>query len=168
MMTSDLAAIFDRELESLAREIEAYDNFDMIWETPLGVTNSAGTLILHLCGNLRWFIGANLGGSDYSRDRDFEFSGVPIGKVELLSLISAARTEVGEALHRLDAAELDGQYPLHFGGGYLTKGQFLLHLLSHCSLHIGQVDYHRRIVTGQNTSVGPVSIRSLIDAIATK
>ena len=63
-----------RELRTLDREIAEYPDDRSPWQTPPGITNSAGTLVLHLAGNLRHFIGTALGKSAYKRNRDAEFS----------------------------------------------------------------------------------------------
>lgn len=51
-----------RELRGFAREIELFPDDDQIWQTLPGISNSAGTLALHVCGNLQHFVGAVLGG----------------------------------------------------------------------------------------------------------
>jgi hypothetical protein len=144
------------------RELRAFPDEDLIWAHPPGAPNSAGTLALHLCGNLQHFIGAQLGATGYVRDRDAEFSdrGVPL--VELERRIDQTQDAV-EGTLRLGAIDLDAEYPLEVAGVRLSTRTFLLHLTSHLAYHLGQIDYHRRIVTGRSDGVGAVSIPALAE-----
>ena len=74
MLVTAVAAILDRDLQALAREVSAYPDERALWDTPPGITNSAGTLALHLAGNVRHYFGAQLGRTGYVRDRPTEFA----------------------------------------------------------------------------------------------
>ena len=73
-MTDDLRRLLVRELEAFAREVELFPDDASLWKTLPGVTNSAGNLALHVCGNLKHYLGGVLGGSGYVRNRDPEFA----------------------------------------------------------------------------------------------
>ncbi len=158
-----LRRVLLRELRTLRDELDAYPDDASVWHCPPGIENSAGTLTLHLVGNLRHFIGARLGGADYVRDRDEEFSARDLSRDELRTRIAAAMTEVDGALANLDPAALTTQFPDPVGGVRLATGQFLLHLTAHCGYHLGQLDYHRRVVTGQARGVGALAPAGLTD-----
>lgn len=162
-MRADLSRLLARELATLRDELLAYPDERAIWTLPAGLPNSAGTLALHLAGNLRWFIGAQLGATGYVRDRDAEFARHDVPRAELIAGVEAAADEVTRTLASLDAAALEAPYPLEVGGLRLATGRFLLHLEAHFAYHLGQLDYHRRAVTGINTSVGAVSLAALAD-----
>jgi uncharacterized damage-inducible protein DinB len=159
-----LGHLIRRELGGLRKELLAYEDERDIWLTPAGISNSAGTLTLHLVGNLRHFLGAVLGRSGYVRRRDTEFSArdVPLG--ELLEEIEAARRDVAHAVARLTPETLRARYPAPLGGLQVDADEFLLHLLSHLAYHLGQVDYHRRVVTGNSGGVGALSLEELSTA----
>src|SRR5258705_10883161 len=70
----DLRVMLARELGAFQREIELFPDDELLWETPPGIVNPAGNLALHVCGNLKHFVGALLGGTGYVRNRDLEFS----------------------------------------------------------------------------------------------
>ena len=109
---------------------------------------AGGTLALHLCGNLRHFIGAVLGGSGYVRNRELEFSLRGVSRRDLLAQVAAAKSEVMAALaHVGDEDDEARVFPLEYGGAMVAVDVFLLHLLSHLAFHLGQVDYHRRAAT---------------------
>ena len=73
-VASSLAHLFARDLARLAQEVDAFPDDVFLWEVPAGITNPVGNLILHLEGNLREYIGRQLAGVPYLRDRPREFS----------------------------------------------------------------------------------------------
>jgi uncharacterized protein DUF664 len=161
MNPADLSCLLARELATLRDELLAYPDERAIWAQPAGLPNCAGTLALHMAGNLRWFIGTQLGAMGYVRDREAEFAKRDVPRAELIAQVEAAADEVTRTLATLDPATLDEVYPLEVGGLRLNTGRFLLHLEGHFAYHLGQVDYHRRIVTGSSASVGALPLPPL-------
>jgi uncharacterized damage-inducible protein DinB len=160
---ADYARYFGRELATVRDELLAYPDSAAIWTLPAGLPNSAGTLALHIAGNLRWFIGAQLGGGAYVRDRDAEFNARNVPREDLIRQVESAADEVTRALAQLDPSRLDQPFPLEVGGVKLPTGRFIGHLAVHLAYHLGQLDYHRRIVTGVNKSVGALAPSALVD-----
>jgi uncharacterized damage-inducible protein DinB len=117
-----------------------------LWKTKGKITNPAGTLALHLCGNLSNYIGKILGGFEYTRDRDAEFSTKGLQKSEVLEKIENTKQLVLSSLRKINITELNTTYPENVLGGEMTTGFFLLHLASHLSYHLGQVNYLRRAI----------------------
>jgi hypothetical protein len=148
MLANELAALFTRDLTRLLQEIRAFPDTASLWKTAPGVTNAAGTLALHLEGNLREYVGRQLGGVDYQRDRPLEFSARGVDQGELGVRLEAVRELVGRVVGGLTPEVLDGAYPEPFNGEQLTARQFLIHLYGHLSYHLGQIDYLRRVTTG--------------------
>jgi uncharacterized damage-inducible protein DinB len=161
MTSDDLRTILLRDLDALVRELEAYPDEADIWAMPEGVPNSAGTLALHMAGNLHHYIGAAIGGAAYVRDRDAEFGDRDVPRAVILEKIAAARQAIDATLSDLDAASLAAPFPGELPFGELRTGRFLTHLAVHCGYHLGQVDYHRRIVTGRGDSVDALSLRAM-------
>ena len=159
----DYARFFGRELATVRDQLLAYPDAASIWALPAGLPNSAGTLALHIAGNLRWFIGAQLGGSGYVRDREAEFSQRNVDRDTLVRQVEAASDEVTRALAMLDDTRLEQPYPQEVGGVRLPTGRFIGHLAVHLGYHLGQLDYHRRIVTGTNKSLGALAPSALAD-----
>ncbi len=164
MLLAAVAAILDRDLRALAREVEAYPDDAALWQLPEGVLNSGGTLVLHLAGNIQHFLGAGLAGTGYVRDRPAEFSARGVPRAALLRQIEAARSAVRSTAEKLagDALELD--YPAVVGGMRVATGEYLIHLVSHFAYHLGQVDYHRRLVTRNPHGVDAVRAGELATA----
>ncbi|WP_294299174.1 DUF1572 family protein [uncultured Chryseobacterium sp.] len=146
MITEDLNALFIRDLTKLKTEIEAYQNEDMIWKTDKNISNSAGNLALHLVGNLSHFVGAILGNSGYIRNRELEFSLKDVPKTELIQQIEKATEIVTLTLQNLPAEDLVKEFPGEPLGYKMTTAYFLIHLSGHLSYHLGQINYHRRML----------------------
>jgi len=143
-----------RELAAVRRSVEAYPNDESVWILPAGLPNAGGTLVLHLAGNLQHYFGALLGGSGYKRDRPAEFSRRDVPRAELLAELDAARVAIERTIPQLTAEVLAAPYPERIGGHLLTTDVFLVHLATHLAYHLGQLDYHRRVVTGDTQGVG--------------
>jgi hypothetical protein len=148
MLATELAALFARDLRRLRQELEAFPDDAAVWATAPGVTNSAGTLALHLEGNLREYIGRQLGGRAYVRDRPAEFSTRNVPREELVVRATGLLAEIPQMIGSLTAARLDATYPEKVLGTPLTSRQFLVHLHGHLNYHLGQIDYLRRVTTG--------------------
>ncbi len=161
MVVESVAAILDRDLLALAREVEAYPDDAALWELPEGVTNSGGTLVLHLTGNIQHFLGARLAGTGYVRDRAAEFAARGVPRATLLRHIEAARGAVRAAAAKVAEGELERDYPEVVGGMRVATGDYLVHLVSHFAYHLGQVDYHRRTVTRNPAGVEAVRTAEL-------
>ncbi|UOQ51513.1 DinB family protein [Hymenobacter cellulosivorans] len=146
MLTETLRQLFSRDLHRLRQEITLYQDERTLWLTDKAVTNSAGNLCLHLVGNLRTYIGAELGGVAYVRQRDLEFSARHVPRTELLALLDETARLVEETLRTLPASKLAEEYPLLVLEARTSTEYFLVHLASHLAYHLGQVNYHRRLL----------------------
>ncbi len=164
MLVRSLAAIFDRDFGTLTREVEAYPDERQLWQEVAGMPNTAGTLVLHLAGNLRHYVGAKLGHTGYVRDRPAEFSRQGVSRADLLQEIQAARADVAGTLASLDDRSLPVEFPEVIADLHVETAEYLLHLLTHFDYHLGQLDTHRRIVTGVASSVGAVRPAELASA----
>lgn len=145
-MLEHFQILFDRDLKKLAQEIAAFQNQDNLWKKQGAIPNSAGNLCLHLVGNLNTYLGANLAGTGYVRQRDLEFSMTHVPRQELLEQIEQTRLVVGHALKKLTLPDLDAPYPVQVFDFPMTTGYFLMHLAMHLSYHLGQINYHRRLL----------------------
>ena len=164
MLFRTAAAIFDRDLRALAREVEAYADERDLWRLPPGLVNSGGTLALHLAGNVQHYLGAVFGGTGYRRDRAAEFAERDVPRAELLRRIEAARAAVQAAAARAGEEQLGGDFREVVAGVRVNAGEYLIHLISHFTYHLGQVDYHRRIVTGNVSGIDAVRAAELSTA----
>ena len=146
MLRKILAEIYERDLGKLKDEIGQYADEADLWKTSEGITNSAGNLCLHLTGNLNHFFGAVLANNGYVRDRDSEFADKNVSKSDMLADIDATRNVVLSTLAELTEEDLGKPYPIDVFGKPMTIGYFLTHLTTHFNWHLGQINYHRRLV----------------------
>lgn len=148
-----LAALFSRDLTRLIQELQAFPCDDVLWQGTAGVKNSAGNLVLHLEGNLREYIGRQLGRIPYSRVRDQEFALNGLSREELIGRMEDVKELVAKVVSHLSDADLAVVYPENVLDVSLTSHDFLVHLHGHLNFHLGQIDYLRRILT-QGSAVG--------------
>lgn len=149
MLIAILQALFERDLLKLKTEIELYHDEKKLWYIEKGISNSAGNLCLHLIGNLNAFIGAELGKTGYVRNRELEFSLKDVPQKELLEKIEATAEMVKQSLAKITEKQLQADYPLMVLKEKLSTGMFLTHLATHLSYHLGQINYHRRLLDAQ-------------------
>ncbi|NNF32460.1 MAG: DUF1572 family protein [Saprospiraceae bacterium] len=146
MMTSSLTRLFERDLDKLIKEVSAYQSESNMWITDKEIRNSGGNLAIHLCGNLQHFIGGVLGNTGYIRNRDFEFHGKDVPRDAVLEEIGRTKSTVLDVLHNIEEQVLQEAYPLEVFGFQMTTEFFLIHLSGHLNYHLGQINYHRRLL----------------------
>jgi uncharacterized damage-inducible protein DinB len=146
MITTVLITLYQQELDKLAEEINAYETDEQLWKVADGINNSGGNLCLHLTGGLQHFIGATLGETGYVRNREAEFKLKNIPRQKLLEEIENTRQILVDTLEQVSKKELESNYPIMLFSEPMTTEFFLVFLLKHLGYHIGQINYHRRLV----------------------
>ena len=111
-----------------------------IWWRPNSVSNSAGNLVLHLCGNVRQWIISGLGGAKDMRKRDLEFSEQgPIPRKALVTQLRQTVREASRILSRLSDESLTRNYRIQ---GYRVTGlDAVFRVAEHFRYHTGQIIY---------------------------
>lgn len=145
-MTNSITNLLSRDLKTLIKELEAYENEADLWKIEQSINNSAGSLALHLVGNLNHFIGHILGGTSYKRDRAFEFSGSVVSRKEIIEKIEQTIEMINSIIPKFSTDRLNQPYEFNFLGEHKTSF-YLLHFTTHLSYHLGQINYHRRLLT---------------------
>jgi uncharacterized damage-inducible protein DinB len=146
MTIETLKILFERDLKRLRKEVELYDNENNLWKIDKNITNSAGNLCLHLIGNLNTYIGKEIGKTDYIRNRELEFSLKNIPKAELLKKIDEIILIINNSLDKLTQEELIKEYPAMVFDTATSTEYLLMHLTTHLTYHVGQINYHRRLL----------------------
>ena len=146
MLTETLIKLFTRDLNALKTQVNSYKDEKNLWIVTKDISNSAGNLCLHLVGNLNHYIGANLGDSGYVRQRDLEFSLKDIPKADLIKLINDTIDVVENTLGNLTEVDLQKEYKRRVFEDTMTTAYFLVHLSMHLAYHLGQINYHRRLL----------------------
>ena len=147
MSISNIKSIILRDLDALSTAIGQYPHSQMLWEVLPGTSNSAGNLALHLIGNLRHFVGAIIGKTGYIRNREDEFNLKNLDKETIQNLINTCKSEVETAFDKMDPADLDKEFAVEVSSKKSQTGYVMLHLISHFNYHLGQINYHRRVLT---------------------
>jgi uncharacterized damage-inducible protein DinB len=160
-MTWELTILLVRELRGFEREIEMFPSDDLLWKTVPGISNSAGNLATHVCGNLQHFVGHVLGGTSYVRDRDQEFGRRAGTRAELVEEIRSTIQMVERILPGVSEETLSRRFPESVGGLTFPTKLFLLHLSAHIAHHLGQAGYLRRTLTADNRTSGPLPLQPL-------
>ncbi len=146
MLTESFKSLIVRDLLKLKQEVESYKDESKLWVVDAGISNSAGNLCLHLLGNINHFICATLGNSGYIRNRDLEFSQKNIPVSQLAAQIDDTVGSAENTFDKLTINSLDKEYPLVFNNQKLTTEQMLVNIVSHLNYHLGQINYHRRLL----------------------
>lgn len=145
-LITTLKKLFERDLNKLKSEIESYLDERNIWLTEKGIANSAGNLCLHLIGNLNTYIGAEIGNSGFIRNRQMEFSIKNVPVSDLIHEIKRTKDIVISSLDNLTDRDLENEYPVLVFDEKTSVVFFLVHLTTHLTYHLGQINYHRRLL----------------------
>lgn len=146
MLVKTLKSLFYRDLNRLKTEIASYIKEENIWIVDRNIANSAGNLCLHLIGNLQTYIGAEIGKTGYIRNREAEFALRDIPRTVLLDGIDDTIRVVDQALDKLEEDDLAAKYPILVFDEMTTTEYLLVHLTTHLTYHLGQINYHRRLL----------------------
>jgi uncharacterized damage-inducible protein DinB len=146
MLIETLKIVFNRDLIVLKNEIELYKNETDIWEIKGQINNSAGNLCLHLIGNLNTYIGKELGGKEYIRNRELEFNSKNVPREELIKKIVNTIEIINQTFDNFDEKLLETEYPILVFENKTSTEYFLVHLTTHLTYHLGQINYHRRLI----------------------
>ncbi len=147
MLKEALLEIYERDLNNLKKEINLYSDEATLWIVKDEISNSAGNLTLHLIGNLNHFLGALLDNSGYVRQRDLEFSSKNVSREDLNSKIDATIKVVKTALENLSDEDFEKNYPEKFQEKTVKTDFMLLQTIVHVNYHLGQINYHRRLIS---------------------
>ena len=146
MIIDTLKTVFNRDLNRLITEIELYNNEADIWKVKGQINNSAGHLCLHLVGNLNTYIGKELGHTGYVRNRELEFSSEPIPRQKLIQYVKNTIEIINQTLDNFDKNLLEAEYPILVFDHKTSTEYMLVHLSTHLAYHLGQINYHRRLI----------------------
>ena len=144
----DFTHLFERDLNKLIEEINLYKNENDLWTIKEGISNSAGNLALHIIGNLNYFVGTALFHTNYLREREKEFSLKDIPRERLVGDIKAISEVIRKTLHKLSDKDLKKDFPFEMNDKIVSIENRMVDLLTHLNYHLGQVNYHRRMING--------------------
>ena len=146
MISENLLGWYLRDLNKLKEEISLYENENDLWLLKGDIKNSPGNLALHLVGNLKHFIGAQLGSTGYVRNRDKEFADKNVPKEKMMKEIDEVIEIMQKVLPKITDEIFSQEYPIEFLGAKRLTGEILFILYGHLNYHLGQINYHRRLL----------------------
>lgn len=146
MLVDTLISLFERDLNKVINELNLYKTETNIWKIENNISNSAGNLSLHIIGNLNAFIGKEIGNTNYVRNRALEFSHKNIPRKELNDKLEQTILMIKKSLASLKVEDLKKEYPVLVFSEKMTTEYFLVHLTTHLAYHLGQINYHRRLI----------------------
>jgi len=148
LFLNEVGERFKQHLARIQRCLEELSE-EEIWWRPNEATNSAGNLVLHLCGNVRQWILSGLGGAADERKRDLEFSERgPVPRRELLARLNATVREARGVVRKLSPADLTRRCTIQ---GFHTTGlEAVSHVYEHFSHHAGQIIYITKMLHGKD------------------
>lgn len=145
-MIDNLKSLFLRDIGKVRTELTSYPSEELLYLMPDGIPNSGGNLVHHITGNLRHFLGAIIAQNGYIREREAEFI-AQISMAELLVALDDTEKAVELTFGLLTEEKMQEEYPIEvFSGQKMSTQYFILHLLGHLNYHLGQINYHRRLI----------------------
>lgn len=118
-----------------------------LWWRVNETDNSVGNIVLHLCGNIRQWIIAGVGGAEDIRERAKEFSEhTHIPKNELLKKLETTLQEADVVLQQLDTSTLLEMRHIQIFD--VTILELISHVVEHFSYHLGQIVYITKMKKG--------------------
>ncbi|MBT8191726.1 MAG: DUF1572 domain-containing protein [Bacteroidia bacterium] len=121
-----------------------------IWESVNNNSNSIGVLLLHLEGNIRQYVLSGIGTEKDTRERDKEFA--PNKKPQKTFLYNTLKETVlfsERIIQKLEFNELDEEKKVQ--GFDETVLSIIVHVIEHCSYHVGQITYMTKMIRNAQT-----------------
>jgi uncharacterized damage-inducible protein DinB len=139
-IASDLTTRY-KKLAGVIHELAAPLSDKQFWTKPFAFGNSFGNLVLHLTGNLNYYIGAQIAGTGYVRDRPLEFSDATRpSKKEVLKKFDQSIEMVLDAISSQSAEDWSKEYTA-VGADARDRLEMVLQCATHLHHHIGQMMY---------------------------
>ena len=139
-IASDLTARY-KKLAGVVRELAEPLSDEQFWAKPFAFGNTFGHLVLHLTGNLNYYIGAQIAGTGYVRDRPLEFSeATRPSKAEVLKKFDQTIEMVLGAISSQSAEDWSKEYTA-VGANARDRLEMVLQCATHLHHHVGQMMY---------------------------
>jgi uncharacterized damage-inducible protein DinB len=143
VVQSSLADYFRMRVQEKVHELVEPLSSEQLWRRPFPFGNSIGNLILHLTGNLNYYVGAQIAGTGYVRHRDSEFRDNGKPKEELLKAFDDAIATAVTAVFAQSDGDWSAPYHAERADGSTRFGQVLA-CAGHAYHHVGQIIYLQR------------------------
>ncbi len=129
------------KLAGVVREMAAPLSEEQFWAKPFAFGNSFGHLVLHLTGNLNYYIGAQIAETGYVRDRPREFSeATRPAKSDVMKKFDDAVEMVVRTIRAQSAEDWSAAFS-GTGADAQNRFEMVLQCATHLHHHIGQMMY---------------------------
>ena len=130
-----------KKLAGVVHELAAPLGDEQLWARPFAFGNSVGHLVLHLTGNLNYYVGTQIAGTGYTRDRPLEFTDLTRpSPEEVLKKFDQAIEMVLGAISNQSAEDWSKEYAA-VGADAKDRFGMILTCATHLHHHIGQMMY---------------------------
>jgi uncharacterized damage-inducible protein DinB len=142
-----LATYLERVAAKLHKWVDPLSD-EQFWRNPFSYGNDIGHLVLHLTGNLNYYIGSNIADTGYIRNRDREFTQQEHpAKIEVLQKFDEAIAMVVATIRQQSADDWSRDYAAE---RTIANDRFgiVLDCTAHADHHVGQIINLARELTG--------------------
>jgi uncharacterized damage-inducible protein DinB len=144
MIAEDLAAYYAMVREQTHKWVDPLTT-EQIWKNPYGYGNSVGHLLLHMTGNLNYYIGARVAETGYVRDRDREFTEAQRkSKHEVLAAFDKTIDMVVATIRKQGPEDWLTAYSAEREPEARERFNIFLRCAGHAYHHVGQIIYLAR------------------------
>ncbi len=143
-VANGLAAYYEFVGQELHKWVDSLTN-EQFWQKPYPYGNSVGHLVLHLTGNLSYYIGASIAETGYVRDRHREFTDArPPHKEEALRAFDLTIAMVVATIRKQSAGDWGKAYTAEREPEAEDRFQIFMRCAGHAYHHVGQIVYLSR------------------------
>jgi hypothetical protein len=145
----DLGRYYEKAAAQIQALVQPLSDDDF-WRQPYPYGNSTGHLLLHLTGNLNYYIGAEIGSTGYVRNRDLEFSDASRRpKAVVLQEFSQAIAMVKGTLARQSDQDWGAHYTARGMEDAENRFTAFLRCAAHLQHHAAQIVYLTKEIARQ-------------------
>ncbi len=149
-----IAALHLQEMDELRQQLVETVNpmtDDQVNAAVAGFTNTVGTIVRHLAGSEKYWIGEIVGGRPAHRNRDAEFGRDRLTKSDVLAQIEQAGVLTRDVLSAMTPQDWTAAVEIKRTTGTIrrTKGYAVIHAVAHLSYHLGQLKLFSKALLGK-------------------
>jgi hypothetical protein len=147
IVSSTLAGYYEEVREKAHKWVDPVTT-EQLWTRPYPYGNSIGHLLLHLTGNLNYYIGTRVAGTGYVRDRDREFNETAKKpKAEVLADFDRAIAMVVSTIGAQSAQDWSAPYSAEREPEAKDRFTAFFRMAAHAHHHVGQMIYLSKELT---------------------
>jgi len=140
-ISSDLSNYYEYVAKQVHKWVDPLSQ-EQLWRNPYSYGNSVGHLVLHLTGNMSYYIGARVAETGYIRNRDREFTEPQkLPKERVMQKFDETIAMVVATLHKQSPTDWMGPYSAERESEAKDRLTIFLRCAGHAYHHVGQIIY---------------------------